>query len=75
TITAGRVGDRASQTVEIPAEAEGHWTVEKEFIAAVKNPASPRPHPTFEEGVAYMRVVQAVADSIAGQRRVEIALA
>ena len=75
TITAGRVGDRASQTVEIPAEMEGHWTVEKEFIAAVKNPASPRPHPAFEEGVAYMRVVQAVADSIAGQRRVEIALA
>jgi hypothetical protein len=22
-----------------------------------------RPHPTFEDGVAYMRVVQAVADS------------
>ena len=74
TITAGSVGDRAAQTLEIPPELEGQWTVEKDFIAAVKSPASPRPHPTFEEGVAYMRVVQAVADSIATQRRVEIAL-
>jgi len=74
TITAGRVGDRAAQTLEMPAGLEGQWTVEKDFIAAVKAPANPRPHPTFEEGVAYMRVVQAVADSIAGQRRVEIAM-
>lgn len=74
TITAGRVGDRAAQTFELPPEMEKHWTVEKDFIAAVKAPANPRPHPSFEDGVAYMRVVQAVADSIAGQRRVEIAL-
>ena len=74
TITAGRVGDRAAQTLEIPTGMERGWTVEKDFIAAVKTPAGPRPHPTFEEGVAYMRVVQAVADSVAGQRRVEIAI-
>ncbi|MCX6968018.1 MAG: Gfo/Idh/MocA family oxidoreductase [Verrucomicrobia bacterium] len=74
TITAGRLGDRAAQMLEIPAGMEREWTVEKDFITAVKNTASPRPHPTFDEGVAYTRVVQAVADSIAGQRRVEIAL-
>ena len=74
TITAGRVGDRFAQPLEIPSELQKQWTVEKDFIAAVKTPANPRPHPTFEEGVAYMRVVQAVSDSIAGQRRVEIAL-
>jgi len=74
TITAGRVGDRAAQPIEIPPEMRGHWTVEKDFITAVKTPARPHPRPTFEDGVRYMRVVQAVADSIAGQHRVEIAL-
>ena len=74
TITAGHLGDRAAQTLEMPAGVEGEWTVEKDFIAAVKDPEQPRPHPTFEEGAAYMRVVQAVADSVAGQRRVEIAM-
>jgi len=74
TITAGSVEERAAQNVEIPPELQRSWTVEKDFIAAVKAPEAPRPHPTFEDGVAYMRVVQAVADSIAGQRRVEIAL-
>ena len=73
TITAGRVGDRATQTLELPPELERRWTVERDFIAAVKNLAAPRPHPTFEDGVAYMQVVQAVADSIASQGRVEIA--
>jgi len=74
TITAGRVDDRAAQTLEVPPVLEGRWTVEKDFIAAVKAPSKPRPHPDFEDGVAYMRVVQAVADSIAAQRRVEIAV-
>lgn len=74
TITAGRVGDRAAQTLELPPEMEGRWTVERDFIAAVKSPSAPRPHPTFEDGVAYMRVTQAVADSIAQKRRVEIAI-
>jgi len=74
TISAGCVGDVAAQTLDVPPEMERTWTVEKDFIAAVKAPTRPRPHPTFEDGVAYMRVVQAVADSIASQRRVEIAL-
>lgn len=74
-ITAGCVGDPVAQTLEIPPELEGRWTVEKDFIAAVMAPSKPRPHPDFEDGVAYMRVVQAVADSIAGRRRVEIATA
>ena len=32
-------------------------------MAAVKSKGRMRPHPDFEEGVRYMRVVQAVADS------------
>jgi predicted dehydrogenase len=37
--------------------------VEDDFIAAVKSKGRVRPRPSFEEGVRYMRVVQAVADS------------
>lgn len=72
-ITAGRVGDASPEPLEIPASLKCGWTVEREFIEAVKNPSKPRPHPTFEDGVAYMRVVQAVSESAASQKRVEIA--
>jgi predicted dehydrogenase len=44
----------------IPAELERTWTVERDFIAAVRDPAAPRPTPTFIEGLCYMRVVEAV---------------
>ena len=44
----------------IPAELERSWTVERDFIAAVRDPAAPRPSPTFIEGLCYMRVVEAV---------------
>lgn len=62
-IQAGKVGDRDLHEVEITPELEGGWTVEEDFIAAVKSRGKVRPSPSFEEGVGYMRVVQAVADS------------
>jgi len=71
-ISAGRLGDCGLEPVEIPPGQAKEWTVERDFIEAVKNPSAPRPRPTFEEGVAYMRVVQAVADSAASQKRVEV---
>jgi predicted dehydrogenase len=37
--------------------------VEEDFLAAVKSKGRVRPHPNFEDGLSYMRVVQAVADS------------
>ena len=46
--------------------------VEDDFLAAVKSRGRMRPHPTFEDGVAYMRVVQAVADSRASNEWVPI---
>ena len=69
------LGERGSAhllPVAMPSELVRHWTVEEDFISAVKRPALPRPRPTFEDGVAYMRVVQAVADSAACGRRVKI---
>jgi predicted dehydrogenase len=71
-IRAGRVGDRALHAVELPPELEGEWRVEEDFLAAVKSRGRVRPHPSFEDGVAYMRVVQAVADSRARNEWVAI---
>jgi predicted dehydrogenase len=59
----GRVGDRALEEVKVPKELAREWNVENDFLDAVKAGGSDRPHPTFEDGVRYMKVVQAVADS------------
>ena len=58
--------------MEITPELEGGWNVEDDFIAAVKSKGRVRPHPDFEDGVRYMRVVQAVADSRARNEWVTI---
>lgn len=62
-ICAGRTGDRQLSEVEVPKELTRDWNVENDFLDAVKSGNGARPHPTFEDGVRYMRVVQAVADS------------
>jgi predicted dehydrogenase len=72
TLRAGQVGDKELQVIEPTPELEGHWQVEDDFIAAVKSRGHVRPHPTFEDGVRYMRVVQAVADSRARNEWVSI---
>jgi predicted dehydrogenase len=71
-LQAGKVGDRALHAVDVPPELEGEWRVEEDFLAAVKSKGRVRPHPTFEDGVRYMRVVQAVADSRARNEWVAI---
>src|ERR1043166_8692996 len=72
TLHAGRVGDRDLHVMEVPPELEGEWHVEDDFIAGVKSKGRVRPHPDFEDGVRYMRVVQAVADSRARNEWVEV---
>jgi predicted dehydrogenase len=62
-VEAGKVGDRGLHVVELPSELETEWRVEEDFLAAVKSKGRVRPHPNFEDGLGYMRVVQAVADS------------
>jgi hypothetical protein len=71
-VHAGKLGDRALHVVDLPPELEGEWRVEEDFLAAVKSKGCVRPHPTFEDGVRYMRVVQAVADSRARNEWVAI---
>jgi predicted dehydrogenase len=72
TVQAGRVGDRALHAMEITPELEDGWHVEDDFILSVKSKGRVRPHPDFEDGVRYMRVVQAVADSRARNEWIEI---
>lgn len=71
-VQAGKVGDHGLHVVELPAELETEWRVEEDFLAAVKSKGRVRPHPNFEDGLRYMRVVQAVADSRAGNEWVAI---
>ena len=71
-VQAGKVGDRGLHVVELPAELETEWRVEEDFLAAVKSKGRVRPHPNFEDGLGYMRVVQAVSDSRARNEWVAI---
>jgi predicted dehydrogenase len=71
-IQGGQLNEDALHTIEIPSDLAGEWRVEEDFLAAVKSKGRMRPHPDFEDGVAYMRVVQAVADSRARNEWVEI---
>ncbi len=59
----GKIGDRALHVLDVPTELEGEWRVEEDFLAAVKSKGRVLPHPNFEDGLRYMRVVQAVSDS------------
>jgi predicted dehydrogenase len=71
-IEGGKPGEEKLQTMQIPRELESGWRVEEDFLAAVKSKGRIRPHPDFEDGVRYMRVVQAVADSRARNSWVDI---
>ena len=52
------------EVLTVPPADDRPWQVERDFITAVRNPDAPRPHPTFRDGVAYMRVVQAVHEAL-----------
>lgn len=71
-LEAGKAGDEKLHVVDVPSDLEMEWRVENDFIAAVKSKGRVRPQPDFEDGVRYMRVVQAVADSRATNEWVPI---
>src|SRR5438477_4413619 len=71
-VQTGKLGNRSLHVVDFPAELGREWRVEGDFIAAVKSKGRIRPRPDFEEGVRYMRVVQAAADSRARNESVTI---
>ncbi len=65
SIQLGHLDSPAMENYEITQEFQTPWNVEETFISAIRNPGSLKPRPTFAEGVAYMRVVDAVARSLA----------
>jgi len=67
-----KYGGRELEDVDVPKELVTEWRVEDDFISAVKSKGRMKPRPSFEDGVRYMRVVQAVADSRAGNEWVAI---
>ena len=50
------------EVLTVPLELHRPWQVEADFLAAVRNPSAPRPHPDFADGVRYMAIVQRVND-------------
>ena len=69
-----KLGSRGETPVVVPIP-DGHvreWTVERDFIASVRDLTAPRPKPDFTEGIRYMRVVNAVWDSMDTNRTVRI---
>ena len=62
-ITLGKPGATA-EIIPVPTEMQREWTVERDFIQAVRDPAAPRPSPDFTEGVCYMRVVDGVWEAL-----------
>jgi predicted dehydrogenase len=71
-ITGAQLGDSGPTVIPIPPELEQTWRVEADFIAAVRSPGGILPQPGFGEGLEYMKVVQAVADSIDQGREIEL---
>lgn len=63
----------AAETVLLPgAPGLRPWSVEEDFIRAVRDPSAPRPRPGFHDGIAYMRVVDAVTESLQSGRSVRV---
>jgi predicted dehydrogenase len=71
-VQVGKVGDKDLRVIDLTPDLLTEWRVEDDFIAAVKSKGRIRPGPDFEDGVRYMRVVQAVADSRARNEWVEV---
>lgn len=64
SITLAYVGNSDLSPVEIPPEMVSEWRAEENFITAIRRGGKVRPSPDFQEGLEYMRVVQAVADAV-----------
>ena len=67
-----KYGGREMEDLDVPKELTTEWRVEDDFISAVKSKSRMKPRPSFEDGLRYMRVVQAVADSRARNEWVAI---
>ena len=74
TLRAGQRGDSDLSEVHIPAEKQGDWRVEEEFINAIRG-LEPITHTNFFDGVKYMEFTDAVTISMQTGERVTLPLA
>jgi predicted dehydrogenase len=70
-VLAARTGDTELRDVPIPDAEAGRWTVERDFIAAVRE-GRPDPAPSFWDGLKYMEFTDAVFKSAAEGRAVDL---
>lgn len=70
-ILSGQRGQEQLSPVSVPAEFIGGWTVERDFVQAVREGG--KPEPGFATGVRYMEVVEAVNRSMESQSWISIA--
>lgn len=71
-ITLAYAGHPDARPVEIPEELAGEWQVEDDFVNAIRETGGAPPRPSFQDGLEYMRVVQAVADSVLSGREAPV---
>jgi len=71
-VRGARRGASELSHLELPPELETRWSVEREFITAVRTGG--HPEPSFETGVGYMEFTQAVHLSAGYGREVELPL-
>ena len=69
-ILLGRGGEEQLSVLPVPPEFIGSWTVEQDFIQAVR--AGGKPEPSFATGVRYMEFVEAVNRSLEDQAWVSL---
>ena len=74
TLLIGQAGDDALHEPEIPAELQGDWRVEDEFIGAIRGTETIR-LTDFNTGVKYMEFTEAVALSAGSGQPVDLPLA
>ena len=73
TLYLGRRGQDSLAEFPVPAELEGRWRVEEEFIGAIRGQEQVKLSP-FEVGVQYMEFTEAVARSVESGRAIAIPL-
>lgn len=71
-VRGARRGDRELQTIALPADLVTPWTVEQDFVTAVRTGG--HPEPSFETGVAYMELTEAVLKSAASGHQIHLPL-
>lgn len=73
TLYGGRRGDDELARIEVPAEKQGSWRVEEEFISAIRGNEKVT-YTNFEDGVRYMEFTEAVTRSAQSGKMVRLPL-